>query len=199
MAPDTTDDTQHDRAEVQPEAETFFIVTITDAAKMLNMSVRTVQRRLDAGEWEAVMMAGKRCVRLPESALPAGVTPDATRAILDSGTLNLSHDAPDDTQRDNAEHNSAALARVEPHGAAALVAAIVRETLNQTEARAAQKVRVDIADKPLLTLTEVQVLTGLSRDVLRAAIDAGELKAGKIGRAFRVRRSDVQTYLEGLF
>jgi excisionase family DNA binding protein len=59
----------------------------------------------------------------------------------------------------------------------------------------AQRPIVDIADKLLLTLAEAQAMTGLSRSTLRAAIDAGELKAKQIGRAFRVKRADLEKFI----
>jgi excisionase family DNA binding protein len=58
---------------------------------------------------------------------------------------------------------------------------------------------VPIADKLLLTIAEVQALTGLSREVLRDAIAAGELKAKVIGKGWRVKRSDLEDYIDKLF
>ncbi|RCJ15477.1 hypothetical protein A6S26_34500 [Nostoc sp. ATCC 43529] len=42
---------------------------------------------------------------------------------------------------------------------------------------------VSIADKLLLTIAEAQALTGLSREFLRDAITAGDLKAKVIGKS----------------
>jgi excisionase family DNA binding protein len=56
----------------------------------------------------------------------------------------------------------------------------------------------DLAAKPLLTLAEAHTLTGLSRGVLRDAIDAGKLKAKIIGRAWRVKRADLDAYIRKL-
>jgi len=50
----------------------------------------------------------------------------------------------------------------------------------------------------LLTLAEAQALTGLSRQTLRDAIESGELKSRQIGRAFRVKRGDLEKYIAGL-
>ncbi len=55
-----------------------------------------------------------------------------------------------------------------------------------------------LAAKLLLKLDECSALTGLSRAVLRSAIDAGELKAQTIGRAWRVKRSNLDKWIEGL-
>lgn len=57
---------------------------------------------------------------------------------------------------------------------------------------------VGTADKLLLTLAEAQALTGLSRGVLRAAIGAKELKARQIGRAWRIKRADLERFVEAL-
>ncbi len=62
----------------------------------------------------------------------------------------------------------------------------------------AQRPAVDISDKLLLTLAEAQALTGLSRATLREAIEAGELKARQIGRAWRVKRGDLESYIKKL-
>jgi excisionase family DNA binding protein len=57
---------------------------------------------------------------------------------------------------------------------------------------------VEIADKLLLTLAEAQALTGLSRATLRDAIEADDLKARQMGRAWRVKRSDLESYVKKL-
>jgi excisionase family DNA binding protein len=55
---------------------------------------------------------------------------------------------------------------------------------------------VPIADKLLLTIAEAQALTGLSREFLRDAINKGSLKAKVIGKGWRVKRSDLQEYVD---
>lgn len=57
--------------------DTGGVVTISDAARVLGVSVRTVQRRLDAGELEAQEVAGKRCVVLSRDTLGV-VSPGAS-------------------------------------------------------------------------------------------------------------------------
>ncbi len=57
---------------------------------------------------------------------------------------------------------------------------------------------VPVADKLLLKLNEAQSLTGLSRLTLRAAIDEGTLKAQLIGRTWRIKRSDLESYIKKL-
>lgn len=57
---------------------------------------------------------------------------------------------------------------------------------------------VNVADKLLLTLSEAQLLTGLSRSTLRVAIEEKKLKAQQIGRAWRIKRSDLDAYVKAL-
>lgn len=57
---------------------------------------------------------------------------------------------------------------------------------------------VPVADKLLLTLAEASALTGLSRGTLRAAIDSRQLKARIVGRAWRVKRVDLDVYVKKL-
>jgi excisionase family DNA binding protein len=57
---------------------------------------------------------------------------------------------------------------------------------------------VEIADKPLLKLDEAAALTGLSRDILRAAIENKKLKGQIIGKAYRIKRDDLDKYIKKL-
>ncbi|MDF5714295.1 MAG: helix-turn-helix domain-containing protein [Rhizonema sp. NSF051] len=66
-------------------------------------------------------------------------------------------------------------------------------------ARGETQQTVPIADKLLLTLPEAQALTGLSREFLREAISEGTLKAAVIGRSWRIKRSDLEEFVAGLF
>jgi excisionase family DNA binding protein len=61
-----------------------------------------------------------------------------------------------------------------------------------------QKSTINVCDKLVLTLNEAQLLTGFSKETLRAAIKEGELKAKIIGRGWRIKRSDLDKYIEDL-
>jgi excisionase family DNA binding protein len=63
-----------------------------------------------------------------------------------------------------------------------------------------QKAGRDVAveNKPLLKLDEAAALTGLSRQILRKAIDSEELKAKLIGRAYRIKRDDLDEFIKNL-
>jgi excisionase family DNA binding protein len=75
------------------------------------------------------------------------------------------------------------------------LAGIIEGLLGKTDTQPT----VPIADKLLLTLPEAQALTGLSREFLRDAINDGTLKAKMIGRGWRIKRSDLDEYVAGLF
>ncbi|MFB2834085.1 helix-turn-helix domain-containing protein [Floridanema evergladense] len=57
---------------------------------------------------------------------------------------------------------------------------------------------VPVADKLLLTISEAQALTGLSREILREAIATGELKAKVIGKGWKIKRSDLDKFIDEL-
>jgi len=56
----------------------------------------------------------------------------------------------------------------------------------------------DIAQKIMLTLPETALLTSLSRNHLRQAIEEKKLRARIIGRGWRVKRDDLDAYVRKL-
>jgi len=76
------------------------------------------------------------------------------------------------------------------------VAAAV-EVSARTEKRPAPSIS-DIAHKIMLTLPEASVLTNLSRNHLRQAIEEKKLKARIIGKGWRVKRDDLDSYVKKL-
>jgi excisionase family DNA binding protein len=63
-----------------------------------------------------------------------------------------------------------------------------------------QKAGRDVAveNKPLLKLDEAAALTGLSRQILRKAIDSEALKGKIIGRAYRIKRAALDEFIKNL-
>ena len=57
---------------------------------------------------------------------------------------------------------------------------------------------VRVSEKLLLNLNECRLLTGLSVSMLRQAVKAGTLKAKIIGRAYKVKRQDLNEYIINL-
>jgi excisionase family DNA binding protein len=65
--------------------------------------------------------------------------------------------------------------------------------------RPPQKPTVPIESKPLLKLHEAAALTGLSRQTLRTAINNKKLKAQIQARAWRIKRADLDSYISKSF
>jgi len=60
-------------------------------------------------------------------------------------------------------------------------------------------VKIPVETKPLLTLAEARQLSGLSRQYLLQAIKENRLKGQKIGKAWRVKRRDLERFVASLF
>lgn len=56
----------------------------------------------------------------------------------------------------------------------------------------------DLSVKLLLTLPECSALTGLSRATIKAVIDAESLPAKQMGKAWRVKRADLEQWIKSL-
>lgn len=81
----------------------------------------------------------------------------------------------------------------------ALFTTIEKFQLSEADMRARLKKSVPTADKLLLSLDEASTLTGLSTARLRAAIGEGKLVARKVGRAWKMRRGDVEAFVNSIF
>jgi excisionase family DNA binding protein len=84
------------------------------------------------------------------------------------------------------------LALIRPEQSAALAALI------EAVQKSAAPTTADAANKLLLKLDEASKLTGLSRAILREAIENKKLKAKIIGRAWRIKRIDLDAYISKL-
>ncbi len=172
-----------------------------EAAEELGISVRSLQRtvkagklgvtyrRGDSGKQEAVFDADEiarhkadmQSETIKPAILPAQETTQALARIADLPmqlASVLEHLQIAATQRDT--------------NLARSVADAVRESF-QPETQL-----TEIAAKPLLKLDEASKLTGLSRAILREAIDSKKLKAKLIGRAWRIKRNDLDAYVNKL-
>jgi excisionase family DNA binding protein len=56
----------------------------------------------------------------------------------------------------------------------------------------------ELAAKPLLTRAEAQRYTGLSRELLREAVTSGKVKEILLGRAYRMKRAELDSYVAAL-
>jgi len=72
------------------------------------------------------------------------------------------------------------------------------EAITSLKALPTNQPTVGIENKLLLTLKEVQALTGLSRETLKEGIASNQLKAQIVGKAWRVKKKDLEEYIENL-
>jgi excisionase family DNA binding protein len=56
----------------------------------------------------------------------------------------------------------------------------------------------ELAAKPLLTRSEAQRYTGLSRQLLREAVTSGKVSEVKLGHAYRMKRAELDSYVAAL-
>lgn len=148
-----------------------------DAATSLGISVRSLQRLVQSGKISVTYKRGES---------------GKQEAIFNSDELeNYKQERDVETVKSaDPKMGDTALARTDAtQFLEILKAAITPDT---------KLVVVAIADKPLLKLDEASALTGLSRAILREAIDAKQLKAKMIGRAYRIKRPDLDEYINKL-
>jgi len=172
----------------------------TEAAEYLGVSPRAVERYVSAGKLPASYERGKtgKVLAIDETDLAA------FKAELESPETRPT--TPDKTRQIPAKRQeptgatTTALARLddgaESYSATALQLWQALSQLAPDNAR--QVATVPVESKLLLTLDEARALTGLSRDALRAAIEAKKLKGKIIGRGFKVKRADLDTYIDKL-
>lgn len=93
------------------------------------------------------------------------------------------------------ESKTLALASSNPTAIEQLLAAML-ERLQQPTPPPAPTSEVAIKDKLVLTLEEAAKLVSYSRSFLAEEIHAGRLKARKTGRGWRIKRTDLEEYVE---
>jgi excisionase family DNA binding protein len=178
----------------------------TEAAKLLNIGVRTLERHTSAGHVAAQRVKMARGFALDYE--PAEL--ERFKAELEAENAAQLESPPPSPPPSPKGYTGAlkatdgqALATIdrrpatvatEGNNGAAIVAAIVAETVKAIEAQR----QPGVETKLVLTIDECRQLTGFSRAIIRAAIDAGELKARQIGRAWRVKRGDLDKWVKEL-
>jgi len=162
----------------------------TEAAEFLEVSTRALERYVAAGRIVGHYERGKTGKVLAFDADELQRFKDELEAPT-SRAIALPAKAP-------TQPTSRALAK--PDGAANALSIDVLGALAQLISDNTRQAAplVPIEAKPLLSLSEAQALTGLSRNTLRAAIDAGKLKAQRIGKGWKVKRRDLDSWIEKL-
>lgn len=60
------------------------------------------------------------------------------------------------------------------------------------------KAAVTIAEQLALTVNDAAQLAGLPRNFIEQSVDAGKLKAFKVGKVSYVKRSDLEAFIQSL-
>ena len=159
-----------------------------EAAARLGISVRSLQRTVKAGKLTVKYRRGasgkQEAVFDPEE---IERYKDSMEAETVKPAMPASESQALATTRDTDLARSVALARES-------VAAILGAMRPAAPARPA----VAVEAKLVLTLIEASALTNLSRNRLLAAIHDGKLTAKIIGRGWRIKRADLDAYVEKL-
>jgi excisionase family DNA binding protein len=157
----------------------------TEAAAFIGVSTRALERYAAAGKLAAHYVRGK-----------TGQVLAFDEAELQRFKAEL--EAPTDKPRQEPSRALAKLDGAVNAGAIEVLARLV-EAANIGATRP-DKARppVPVEAKLLLTRAEAQAMTGLSWSTLSAAIVAGELKERRLGKAFRIKRADLEKFVGGL-
>jgi len=170
-------------------------MTKEEAAKFLGCSPRQIERYVAENRIGVVMVKGKT--------RPTPTYDEAELARLKAELHRPTHrpavERVGEASREMATGADNGLALLSQASQLEGFTRFIVETMKAAQPSAAQAPSIaDIAAKPLLTLAEAQLLTGLSRDVLRGAISSGALDAKQIGRAWRIKRAALDAYIGGL-
>jgi excisionase family DNA binding protein len=173
-----------------------------EAAKYLDISVRTLQRLTSTGEITAGEVRGR-----------TGMVTDYTEEELDRYKQEQERRA-----QDAPRYVRPTVVSGTPDGSPEIQGLARREgvsitpvTLDTGDTRDTPEMRVRmlaafeamaspvrITDKLTLSLAEAALLSGLSRNRLLEAIHASKLKAKIIGRGWRIKRDDLDAYVKKL-
>jgi excisionase family DNA binding protein len=175
-----------------------------EAADLLNVSIRTLERLTQNGTISARYVKGKTRptpdydeeeLRRVKPTIESKMFPHRGQVMMPNvaGSANVANNGEIHGDGAGPANSDTALARL-----AEMPAGVERLVTLMKALRDSERPSVSIEGKLLLKLDEASALTGLSRATLRAAIEAGKLKAKIVGRAWRVKRTDLETYINKL-
>jgi excisionase family DNA binding protein len=151
----------------------------TEAAQFLKVSPRTLQRLSQQGKINVAYKNSK------SGAAADYDEADLQRYLEQQQNSIIYRPATEETQALATTPNTNIIT-----GADRLAAAL--EALHHPP----KKPTVPIEEKLLLKLDEAAALTGLSRQTLRTAIDTKKLRAQIAGRAWRIKRVDLESFVK---
>ncbi len=179
----------------------------TEAAKLLNIGVRTLERHTSAGRVAVQRVKMARGFALDYEAAEL----ERFKAELEAENAAMVESSPPSPPQSPKGYTGAlkatgdqAIATIarrpatfatEGNNGAAIVAAIVAQTVREIETQRG----ATLGEKLFLTVQEAAQLAGVGKSAIEAAIKAGYIKAHHgLGRGRRVKRADVEKWAKAL-
>lgn len=185
----------------------------TEAAAFLEVSVRAIERYVAADKLPAHYIRGKtgQMLDFDQADLERFKTELETPTPKGGASSSTTSDEPRQEAQDKTRQEAsnqprqgsttALVKAVVPHSESSQVGSglgLLVQALQELQKSGGRSLSVPVEAKPLLTLVECSALTGLSRATLKGAVDEGKLHARQIGRAWRVRRDELDQWLQTL-
>jgi excisionase family DNA binding protein len=176
-----------------------------EAAKFLGVSVRALERYVQQGRISVKYEKGKtrRTANFEQAELETfreELTQSFIKPAFESRQISpdyQSRQIATDQQQETGiiVQTPGEIGEIDEFSTVNKLALIIEGLLSQND----NQVKVSVADKLLLTIPEAQALTGLSREFLKNSISSGNLKAKFIGKGWRIKRSDLNQYVDEMF
>lgn len=169
----------------------------SQAAKYLNISTRALERLTQQGKLSVKYVRGSRGkqARYQQSDL------DELKKELETPIHKPKVESPSTSSTDLVPLSTEILSLADQLNNLAVPLSTYLEQIAVAISNLPQSTQgtsVPIENKLLLTLREVQALTGLSRGILKQAITTKKLKAQIMGKAWRIKRTDLEDYIKTL-
>ncbi len=165
-------------------------MNIKQAAEHLNISVKTLERKIAAGDVSVAYVPGATGKQRTFDAaeLDRFKASESEKAAATTYVISKSRssDAP----------SSNALQRTGNEQSMAMFVSMLSDALRATETQPNTVADVPLRDKMTLSFKEAAHLSGVPESHLREAYASGSLRGAKIGRGVRVTPDDVRKYIE---
>ncbi len=168
-------------------------MNIKEAAEYLGISVKTLERKIAAGDVSVAYVPGATGKQrtFDRAELDRFKVAESEKAVATTYVISKSRnfDAPSPSQ---------ALQLAGSEQSIQALGQAIADALRATQDGWNDTPHVEVKDKLTLSLIEASQLSGLSRGHLRQAIDEKKLKARIIGKGWRVKRDDLDSYVKKL-
>ncbi len=162
-----------------------------DAATYLGISTRTLENHAAAGDLSVRYVKGKTG---DQADFDAGELRQLKAKIDERRAPRASVSKEGDKSPEQEPRSLARLSDVRPSDFVAAMAA----ALDRARERNHIAPQISVGEKIMLSLDDAAALSSLSVNHLREAIRAGKLKGKIIGRGYKIKRPDLDTYVKKL-